>query len=256
MIKEIKLDDYKLLQAFLEKDIGRNYFILLGLMGNKRVYDKIYGQYEEGDLRGVLFKRKSGTLQFFAPGDFHVEEFIRLISTLEYKALIGPRSYCDKFLEAGLFRSFKEGAYISKLNLDYKIKDFKAKNKIRAIELEDLDEIVNLYKDVFKSFSSKEIMEEKLRTGRGRGIAIVRHGEILSLAQTDFETRDGGVIVGVATRHEERGKGLASECIQVLSRTLQKEGKDVYLQYDNIGAGRIYESLGFKAFDQVIHYEK
>lgn len=248
--------EYNLAKKLVEKDVARNYFILLGLSSKKQVFDRIYGEYTEGELIALLLRRNSGVLQFFALKEFDLDGFAKLISSLEYNALIGPKFFCEKFLDRGLFTSVKEGAYISKLDKNHIIEPIQIKNKIRDISIKDLDEIIELYKNVFQSFSPKEIMEEKLSTGRGRGICIEEGGEIISLAQTDFETKDSAVIVGVATNNNYRCKGLATECIHLLSSTLVEEGKDVYLQYDNQEAGRIYERLGFIRIDQVIHCKK
>lgn len=256
MIKEIFLNDHNQVQKFIEKDIARNYFILLGLGSKKPVYDKIYGEYHGDELIAVLFRRNSGTLQFFATGEFDVDGFVNIISTLEYDGLIGPRSFCDKFLNKGVFSIAKEGAYISKLDSNHKMNPFKNKNHIRNIGVEDLDHIVNLYKKIFKSFSPKEVMEEKLIDKRGRGVCIEEDGMIISIAQTDFETKNGTVIVGVGTDEDFRCKGLATECLLSLCSTLLEEGKDLYLQYDNLEAGKIYERLGFSRIDQVFHYKR
>lgn len=256
MIREMLPDEYPIVKRFVEKDIARNYFILLGLASKKQVYHKIYGEYKDDELSALLFRRNSGVLQFYAPGEFDLDEFINLISTLEYDALIGPRSYCSKFLDKGLFTSIKDGAYISKLHKDYKMEPRQIQYKIRDITVDDLDKIVELYRQVFESFSSKEVMKEKLLNNRGRGVCIKENEGIISVAQTDFETGDGAVIVGVATDNNYRYKGLATECLYLLCNTLLKEGKDLYLQYDNLEAGKIYEKLGFRTIDQVIHYKR
>ncbi|MDR7855470.1 GNAT family N-acetyltransferase [Tissierella sp.] len=256
MIREILPNEYYSVKKFVEKDIARNYFILLGLTSKKQVYDKIYGEYRKDELIAVLFRRKSGVLQFFAPEEFDIDGFENLISTLEYDALIGPKSYCHKFLDKGLFTSIKDGAYISKLDKDYIMKPIQIKYKMRDIDVDDLDKIVELYKEVFQSFSPREVMEEKLNNNRGRGVCIEEDGEIISVAQTDFEIKDTAVIVGVATNRDYRCKGLATQCLQSLCSILLKEGKDLYLQYDNLEAGKIYEKLGFVNIDQVIHYRK
>ena len=60
----------------------------------------------------------------------------------------------------------------------------------------------------------------------------------------------------MATRPDYTGQGLATECLQLLSSRLLEEGKNIYLQYDNLEAGRIYERIGFKPIDQVMHYKK
>lgn len=256
MIREILPREYDLVFEFAKKDIARNYFILLGLKSKKPVYNKIYGEYVENQLKSILLQRKSGILQFFASEEFDLNGFINLISRIKYSGLIGPRSYCEKFIGKDLFQSFKEGAYISKLGKDSEIKNSEKEYRTRKISLNDLDQIVELYKSVFSSFAPKEIMEEKLMTQRGRGICIEKNGEIISVAQSDFETKDGAVIVGIATRKDYRGKGLATICLEELSRALLEEGKDLYLQYDNLEAGKIYEKLGFEIIDQVIHLKK
>ena len=255
MIKEIKDMEIPLLMSFLKNDVARNYFILLGLYSKKTIFDKIYGDFNGKDLGAVLFKRKSGTLQFYTGGDFNINGFTKIIKGLDYKGLIGARSYCDDFFDRGLFSTKKEGAYISKLDGNSQIQAVD-ENKLHKLQVEDLDDVLEIYKDVFVGFSPKEIMEEKLRTNRGRGICYKEDGRILSLAQTEFETEDSSLIVGVATHNSHRNKGLATLCMLNLIYQLRRENKDIFLQYDNLEAGRIYERLGFKTIDQVIHYIK
>lgn len=256
MIVQIQPTDYSKLNLFLKRDIARNYFILLGLASKKQVYNKIYGEYKEDELIALLFQRNSGTLQFFAPGEFDVDEFVDLISTLEYNSLIGPKSYCDIFLNNSIFTRVEDGAYISKLDKDYIMNPFINRYSIRNIDIDDLDEIVELYKKIFKSFAPKEVMEEKLKCGRGRGVCIVEDGKIISVVQTDFEKEDSAIIVGVGTKEEYQHKGMATECLKYLCRILLKEGKSLFLQYDNLEAGHIYERLGFHRIDEMIYYKK
>jgi predicted GNAT family acetyltransferase len=165
-------------------------------------------------------------------------------------------SYCDLFLNKGIFKGFEEGAYLSKLDKNHILSQNTNKYHIRPISVEDLDLIVELYKQVFESFAPKEVMEKKLAEKRGRGVCIEIDGKIGSVAQSDFETKDGALIVGVATAKEYRGQGLGTECLKFLCNNLQKEGKDLFLQYHNLDAEGIYNRLGFKKIDQVIHYFK
>lgn len=256
MIREILQDEWDEVKKFVEKDIARNYFILLGLWSNKKVYDRVYGEFKDDYLKAVLFRRNSGVLQFYSPGEFDVDGFVNLISTLEYDGLIGARSYCDKFLDKGIFSFVKDGAYIARLDTSYNMGKLQNEFNIRNVGINDLDEIVKLYKSIFKSFSPKEVMVEKLITNRGRGVCIEKNGEIISVAQTDFEMEDGAIIVGVATKSNHRCKGLATACVARLIELLQKEGKNLFLQYDNLDAGKIYERLGFERLDQVMHYKR
>ncbi len=204
----------------------------------------------------MLFLRKTGVLQFYSQGNFDLQGFIKLIETLDYNSLIGAKSQCDQFLGKGIFARIEEGAYLSKLDKENKIELSDNKYNIRSITTDDLDEIIKVYKTVFKSFTPKEAMEKKLRDGRGRGVCIEVDGKIRSIAQSDFETDDSAVIVGVATDKDYQGKGLGTSCLAFLSHILQEEGKDLYLQYNNLEAEGIYERLGFKKIDRVIHYYK
>lgn len=257
MIKEIKSTSFDMLKETVEEsDIARNYFILLGLNSKKKVYDKVYGEYEGKVLKAALFIRKSGLLQLFMPGDFDLEGFTDLINSLDCSKLIGPGQYCHSFFENGTFATAIPGAYIAKLGKCIMPEQIDNRILLRSIGIQDLDEIVKLYDRVFDSFSSKDVMETKLSTGRGRGICIEMGDRIVSVAQSDFETKTGALIVGVATDPGYRNKGLATLCTEYLSGTLQKEGKDIYLQYDNPNAGKIYDRLGFKVIDRVIHYSK
>lgn len=256
MIREILISEYDIVKEFIKRDIARNYFLLLGLSGSRQVYDKIYGEFADNQLKAVLFRRKTGVLQFYGPEDFDIDGFAKIIKSLNYNSLIGPKSYCDAFLDKGIFNRFEEGAYLSKLEKKNKVIPIETKYKIRNITVNDLDGIVTLYKTLFESFSPKEVMEKKLIDGRGRGVCIEVEGKIISLAQSDFETDDAAVIVGVATDKNYQGKGLGTECLQFLCHILQQEGKDLYLQYNNLDAEGIYNKLGFKKIDRVIHYFK
>lgn len=256
MIREIQESEYEEVYKFAKIDVARNYFILLGLKNKTAVYDNIYGEYNEAKLQAILLKRKSGTLQFFAPGEFDAEAFSIIISKLNYTSMIGPGSYCNIFLDKDLFSSKTNGAYIAKLDRELMHNPSKEQQKTKDLLVKDLDKIIKLYKTVFKSFSSKEIMKGKLESKRGRGLYIEENGEIISVSQTDFETEDSAVIVGVATKPEYRCKGLATLTLKELSNLLLEEGKDLYLQYENLEAGKIYEKLGFEIIDQVIHLKK
>lgn len=256
MIREILKEKYNQLYEFLQEDIARNYFILLGLLSKKEIFEIIYVEFHGDTLVAALFKRKSGTLQFYAPSDFDIDGFVMIMSKLEFNCLIGPKSYCDLFLHKGVFSIVKDEGYISKLNRESAIFPIEGKLSIKELMVEDLDKVVKLYDDVFHSHSPKEAMEEKINLGRGRGFYIEANGELISVVQTEFETKHVAVIVGVATNKYHRNKGLASELLKHLINCLLSEGKDIYLQYDNLDAGRIYEKIGFKVIDYISHYYK
>jgi len=256
LIKAVLPEEYSQVYEFIRQDNARNYFMRLGFESGKPVYEKIIGEWdEEGRLKAVLLKRLSGNMQFYSKGDFDTAGFVECISQIAFDALISPSSYCDKLLEHDLFSTVKDGAIIAKLDCS-KVRDFESYPEVKTLRVEDLDEILGLYEKVFTAFSSKKVMEERLRSGRGRGVCIKHEGKIVSVVQSEFEEKGSALIVGVGTAAEFQGKGLATKCLKVLCNELLREGKDLYLQYDNMEAGRIYEKLGFKPIDRVRYYKR
>lgn len=249
MIREIRKDEINQVYNLVSFDKARNYFILLTLDGNIDLYDRIYGQWENEKLIATLLSRKSGTLQFYAKGSFDIQSFTKLISTLNYKTMIGPKSLLDDFYNKDIFTHKVEGAFISKRDLEDL--HYEESSYVQSMTVSDLDNVVNLYKKAFHSFPSKDIMEEKLLSNRGRGVCIKKGKKIISAAQTDYETRKSALIVGVATDPDFKNQGLATQCVMALIKDLNRE---LYLQYDNPDAGRIYDKLGFKTIDRVRHY--
>ena len=255
MIIKLSEIDYEKALKLVGKDNARNYFIRLGLESDKHVFQNVYGEIDgDGDMRSALFHRKSGNLQFYSDGAFEVEGFTEIIRQLEFGKLIGPASFCDKFLDKGLFSSVEEGAFIAELKDFKKQYDFKSYHDVKPLSIHDLDKVIALYDKVFESHISLEDMKKKFEDNRGRGVCIKEDGKIIAVAQSEFEEARSALIVGVATDPEHQKKGLASQCLETISKELLSEGKRLYLQYDNHSAGRIYGRFGFKPIDQVKHY--
>lgn len=242
------------IRNLINKDIARNYFILLSMASGKDIYSRIIGQWENKELIALLFRRRSKVLQFYGNGDFAVDEFANIISKMDYNLMIGPKSYCHKFLGKGIFSNYREGAYISKLPIERMLEFNHDDKSISTLKLEHMDQVVELYHKVFKGSATKEVMVEKLRSGRGRGLCIKNKGKIVSVVQTDFENKNQALIVGVATEPTYQNRGLGTQCLKAMINELQGEKKDIYLQYDNPMAGAIYDRLGFYTIDQVYHY--
>ena len=81
------------------------------------------------------------------------------------------------------------------------------------------------------------VIETPLRGGRGR--------RIVSCALINVEGAEAGLIGGVYTLPEMRGRGYAASCVSALCRDLQADGKTPCLFYENPVAGRLYRRLGF-----------
>lgn len=252
MIREISHSEIDEMLKLLKNDVARNYFILLTLLSKIDSYDSIYGEWNNDELTAILLQRKSKTLQFYAKGIFDIDGFVDIISKLKYKSMISPSSYCDEFLDRGIFSTYVEASYISKLSFETIYKS-NPHQEVTKLSVEDLGKAVELYTKVFNSHASRDIMERKILSSRGRGFCIKQDEDIISIAQTDFEGNGSALIVGVATDPKFQGKGLATKCLQTLITELNR---DLYLLYNNEEAGKLYEKLGFKVIDQVRHYKR
>lgn len=257
MIRQVLQSELSVVEKLIKQDCARNYFVCLGLESSKTPFDSILGEWDEKEnLKAVLFKRKTGNLQFYSPGNFDADGFAEYIHNMDFKALIGPSSYCDRFMGRNLFTRVIDGAIIAKLSSQVSSISGHSFLEVKPLRIGDLDQVVKLYEKVFSGFSPKAVMEEKLGKDRGRGVCIRHKGEIVCVVQSEFEMAHSALVVGVATDPDFQGRGLASKCLKVLCSQLLTEGKDLYLQYDNGDAGRIYEKLGFRPIDQVKHYVK
>lgn len=242
MIRKATASDWEAIWTFVERDIARNYFIALSLIRGRETYKDIYIE----DQKGILFHRISGNLQFINYGKASLELFNELISELEFEKLIGPQSMCQGLdLELDY-----EGAIISALD---KIRyhttmDF---SKTERVDVADLEAIEELYSQLFTGYPKMSYMKDKLLSYRGIGY-LIKADKLVSVAQSDF----GCLIVGVATDRNHQHQGYATLCLNALINEMFETHDTVYLQYDNPNAGRLYESLGFRPIDQVIHYKK
>ncbi|HSN67191.1 MAG TPA: GNAT family N-acetyltransferase, partial [Fusibacter sp.] len=128
---------------------------------------------------------------------------------------------------------------------------------IKALSIDDLDDVIAIYLEVFKGFASYDYMVEKLKSGRGRAIGGYADGNLVTVAQSDYECSDSAIVVGVATRITSQGKGYGRLCFEHLcNQLILMDKKTVYLQYDAPVAGALYKSLGFENVEQIFHVEK
>lgn len=254
MIVKLDKDDWYKLIPILKENILENYFNILGLISEEEVYEDIYVQYDMMSiLKSVLLLRKSGTIKFYAKEGFLAKEVGDFLQTIDYKVFIGPLSYCDLIRNENILTKSKKMTELCHLNLNLEVQT-NYKNEIVLLELHDLDKVIELYTKSFNSFASKEVLKQRIQTNRGRIYGIFKNKILVSVAGTDFETLEEALIVGVATSPEYRNKGYGTELVKYLSIELQKEGKNVYLEYESLVAGNIYKQLGFYTVDSVYKF--
>jgi len=253
MIQTLSPKEMMRLFPWLLQDAGRNYFILLGLLDREPRFQQVFLQVgSSGEPVAALFQRISGNIQFYGGGVIDVQGFRQIIREIHASELIGFQSICNVLNVPDLFSEAREGAFLAEWNSCARLEP-ESKDIVNLRE-ENLDAVVKLYSSVFSHFSSRSIMSEKLRSGRGRGVFIKKDGLVVAVAQTEMETMDSALIVGVATHPLYREQGLATQCLCALLQSLRHDEKTVVLQYDNPDAGKLYHRLGFEVRDRMIRY--
>lgn len=127
-------------------------------------------------------------------------------------------------------------------------------SRARRAHLADLDRLAALYAQAGEMYRSRANVEAKLRSERvfvvEEPASLLRPARIVSCALTNIEGRDAGIIGGVFTLPEARGKGYAGACTAALALDLQRDGKMPCLFYENPIAGVVYRHLGFEEIGQ------
>jgi len=247
------------------EQLGINYFILLGLSISKSVYKDVYyiynGSEHESTLEAIVLMRHSGNLQLMCLvkecSNETIKDFKSLIGTLPFKELIATKGNIKQLKSESIFSKCRDGALISAT--DHVIvskKQLTQEHHLRPLHPEDVPAIEVLYKLVFPSFTPPAVIREKLESQRGRGVGLFINNQLVSVAQTDFETSDAAIIVGVATHPDYQHKGYGHVIMSVLSHSLIDEGKRLILHYNDPIAGRLYDKMGFITIDQIGHYTK
>lgn len=255
MILELEKKHIDKIYNFSRKESFINYFILISLEREKEMYDKYWAEIDEyNNIKAILFRRKTGNMQFYACSEYDTLGFTEIFKKEKFNKLLGEESILANFENHYNFKDKILGAFISMLDNNEKLVSENETHEIKKIETSDIDRVTNLYTKVFDSFSSKDILLKRLNEKSGRGYYIEDNKRIVSIAQSAYEDDDTAIIVGVATDTLYQRKGLATICITKLCDELLKEGKKLYLQYDNLEAGILYKNLGFRDVFRMVSY--
>lgn len=123
---------------------------------------------------------------------------------------------------------------------------------VRELGPEDLDQTLALLRGI-EEFSDTYHGEEQEREQLaqcwkcgGMMMGAFKGKCLVSTAQTTAASSRSAMVVGVATRPDERGHGYASAVVAELCRRSFAQGREfLCLFYDNPAAGRIYHRVGF-----------
>lgn len=249
----------ELLYPLALEDSARNYFICYTI-NNGQPYKGAWQYVADGMPVVGVFLRRTGIVQIAVKPGFDLSsikvDLEALLNEVPWKQANLAQSQAQLVREMPFKIVEKEGAFIAACSpSDYKPSGYAGALEMKALDVAHIDEIIELYQMVFHGFASRSYMIDKLTSGRGRAIGGFLDGKLISVAQTDYESEASAIIVGVATHPSYQGKGYGRICFESLSTDLINEGKTLYLQYDSKIAGALYESVGFKVVEEIVHIE-
>lgn len=244
----LKVDDtyHSKVMNYLKKEPDFNLFIIGDI--ERYGYDNYFldiwaGIDRKGRIEGILL-RYFEYLIFYSQGKFNVEEFSKLINSLNYLEISGKLELLQK-LEVKLDIKPKRIVNFCVLDTSSKLEENGINIKPKKIRFGNINKIAKLYEDIdeFEN-TTVENIKNGLRTGRGYCIEINK--KVVAMAKTTLETRTHAMLVGVGTHPDFRNRGLATKCIVKICKDIINENKIPCLFYDNVEAGKIYNKLGFK----------
>lgn len=261
---KFEASDAELLYDFVVLDPVRHYFICHTIDAHKS-YKGVWQLMDKDHIQIAVFLRHTGLLQVAMTPSLKWENyenaFFKLLEEINWQQAMVIDSVCQKIVNHFGALQVSEGAKIMRCSTSDFHDDFDKQThddafEIRALDVTDLDEVVLIYQDVFTGFASKVYMTEKLIHNRGRAFGGFINGKLVAVAQSDYETKQHALIVGVATAKNFQRKGFGERIFRHLCKQLIEEKKTLYLQYDSLIAGDIYKRFGFVKVDQIYHIKK
>lgn len=244
--------EYFMVRDYLSTDFITNYFIITALdrYPEKKTFEKVWIKTNGcGYIEVVLLKRRSGNFQIYSHTNYDADEVIQILKDEKAKSIIGKESILKPLIEkVGI--EIKVNAYIAEL------KELKSLDidliEVKELEIHDLYRVEEVYKEVFKSYLPIKEYEKHILNHTGRGFYISVKGEMVSIAQSIYESSKEAVLAGIATKNDYRKMGYSSACTYKLCKQLLKEGKRVVLQYEDEWAGYMYHKMGFTENGKII----
>lgn len=128
-----------------------------------------------------------------------------------------------------------------------------SEGELRLLTEEDAEKIVDLYLSVVETAPRYEKREKKIAERKsslhkgGFGMGAFSGERLISVAEISAECARSGMIIGVATHPDFRGRGYAMKTVSALCEEAFGRGKEfLCLFYSNPDAGRLYKKIGFE----------
>lgn len=257
MIRKLTENHRKMTLEFLNHEPAINLFIIGDIenFGFDEDFQELWGSFDDANqLQGVLLRFNENFIPYYKNDNFDITDFRNMIASnnIPKKIISGKESIVKRFKE--VLRSPKEKSmYFCELRDSSKLREYGDDIQI-AVE-NDARRIYDLLENIEEfqttDTNSVERIQKVISSKAGRIYFVEdKEGELLTVSQTTSETSTSAMVVGVATRKEQRGKGLMSQCLSKLCHDVLEEGKTLCLFYDNPKAGSVYHSIGFESIDR------
>lgn len=239
---------------YLAEERAMNLFIIGDLenFGYKAPFQDIWAEFDnEGNIQGILFRYYDNYIPY-TKNHYNYEAFANIIKQQDNIHMVSGQTK----LAAQLARKIDYTIQSERTTFFAELKEvlplpFPAANMppIREAQEEDIPRIRKLHEQVeeFNSNFNEDSFRYAFQTNSGKTVYIENEQkEMNAVASTTAENSYATMIVGVATKESERGKGLASLLMHYLCKEIVAKNKTACLFYDNEHAGRIYNRIGFE----------
>ncbi len=247
IIKARETDREKLLD-FLMKEPAFNLFFIGDIENegfNSPIQD-IWFRESEGGVEDILLRYRRFFIYYAAQRDLDLLPFIEILKTYPIDGLSGKSELLEGFKRHLRFGSDRT-TYFARMEALRPLED--GCHGARKATLDDVPALADLRHKIQEFDTTEESIEamaDGIRSGTGEVYLLERDGTVVASAGLTAENSASAMVVGVCTDPDHRGQGYASACVEAVCRRPIEQGKFLCLFYDNPGAGRIYERLGFE----------
>ena len=251
MIIKLKENDRERVMGILSDDPSS--IFIIGDIENHGFDEDFQEVWEQTDPGGntssIILRYHCYTVVRAVDDDFDVVELGQHLNSLaDISTVSGTERTVDRLIPHIKFRSVRRMDFLELL--DFKpVSNGDGTVSINRVAPSDCPELVDLYNSMEELSELNRNLEEFSRAveiGSARAVCIRRDGRIVSTASTAAENSMSGMLGGVCTLPDCRGRGYATRCVEEICGMMKESGKRLCLMFDNPTAGSIYARVGFR----------
>lgn len=257
MIKKLSAEFEKKIMEYVIDEKEYNLYIISNIenLGFEKDYLTYYGDVDnEGNLKGIMVKFFNIYTIYTKSDCWDKEGFVDILNDSELGMITGKESFVDELIKSGLHVEEYEGHYYAtmgeKKSDGLNVQDDDRMGKLEKVTVGMVEEVVQLREAIpeFMQGSGNfgKILREGILNETTRAYCIRENGNMVAFAQTSAENSQSAMITSVMTHLDQRKKGYASLCVEMLCAELIQEGRSLCLYYVNTNAGKIYRKIGFE----------